>query len=201
MKMPLSRVEKYKKRKKERYFFYFQKGQIVPTYILKRTLIVSGLTVAVFTSSTIAFADTGLSQYLQKWYLEKLVSVEENLTNSVLTETENQKAQLLKNVREQTENSIKELQEYATKQEMEINKKVKEKMGEASKVIEDENQVDLNQSKKLLDQQAENKATNQESKNIETGPEKKDQHVKDETTNQNINTTEIKTGQEEIKKP
>ncbi|MEH7251217.1 hypothetical protein V7111_03740 [Neobacillus niacini] len=150
--MPLSRKDKYKTRKNQKRVF---NPRLNATNItIKRILLFVGLSIALFASTSIAFADTGLNQYLQKWYFEKLKSVEENLTNSVMTETENQKAQLLRQVREQTENSIKELHEYALKQEMEINQKVVEKMEEASKVIEEENQVDLQLSKDLINQQA-----------------------------------------------
>ncbi|WP_286228929.1 hypothetical protein [Neobacillus mesonae] len=145
--MHLSRVEKYKKKRKT----FFRNQDTDKKTPLKTYLLTGVLGTAIITSNSIAFANTDISQILQKWYFDKLTSVEESLSISVMAETNKQKAILLKRIREQTEKSIKEIQDYADKQEKKINKNVQEKMEEASKVIQDKNKTEVNTQKQLID--------------------------------------------------
>src|SRR5690349_8496942 len=136
--MHLSRSIKYKKNIK---------------LTLKGFMLTAGISAALITTNTIAFADTDVSQVLKRWYLEKLEIIEQKLQLSDQSKTTNQKAKLLKRIREQTQKTIIELQEYASKQEELMNQEVEGKMEEASKKFEEKNQVELEEQKKLIDQQ------------------------------------------------
>ncbi|MFK9093340.1 hypothetical protein [Bacillus salipaludis] len=162
--MRLSRVEKYKRRKKTSII-----GIKLNTSkrTIKGLLLTTSLGFALITTNSFAFAETDISTLLQKWYLEKLQTLEESLTISVKTETNNQKAILLERITEQTGVSIKELQNYAKNQETVINQRIKEKMEEASKAIQDKNKSEIETQKELINKQLEDTFINNENLNNE----------------------------------
>jgi ribosomal protein L7/L12 len=148
--MRLSRVNKYKKRDKS--FYSISKWEF--GIVLKRVIFTSTITGTALFSTTIAFADGGISEYLKRWYSERITEVEEHLTSSVEAEATNQKALLLKSVREQTELSIKEIQEYAASKQDTIKSNIEEKANETMDVIKFDLQADVEKTKKLIDEQA-----------------------------------------------
>jgi ribosomal protein L7/L12 len=150
--MRLSRVTKHKYKKRQ--IKVFPSIKSTSNNALKKVLITSAITSSFFLTSNIAFADVGLSDYLKKWYLDRLTEVEETLTFSVQTEATNQKALLLKSVREQTELSIKEIQEYAASKQHTIKSNIVDKANETIDAIELDLQADVEKTKKLIDEQA-----------------------------------------------
>ncbi|WP_059170865.1 hypothetical protein [Bacillus sp. FJAT-27445] len=149
--MQLSRMELYKNKNSTVY----KNRKAFKTNTLKIALLIPCLGITIVTSTSIAFADSGLKEYLTSWYLNKLVNIEESLTNSVITEANNQKAILLQKVREQTLSSIEDLQTYAKEKETLINDNIKKKADEVTKALENQNNIDLELRKNQIDKQTE----------------------------------------------
>jgi predicted ATP-binding protein involved in virulence len=164
--MQLSRVEKYKKRKF--YLLLYSKKKKT----LKVFTLTIGIGIALVTTNNLAFANTGISQILQKWYVEKLHSVEENLSDSILAETNNQKAVLLHSITDQTKDSIKELQKFAKEQENIINQRIKNKAEETAKVIQEKNTSEIEKQKELIKNNLEETLSAQDKtiKEVESAP-------------------------------
>jgi ribosomal protein L7/L12 len=148
--MRLSRVNKYKK--KDNSLYSISKWEF--GIVVKRVIFTSAITGTALFSTTMAFADGGISEYLKRWYSERVTEVEEHLTSSVEAEATNQKALLLKSVREQTELSIKEIQEYAASKQNTIKSNIEDKANETIDVIKFNLQADVEKTKKLIDEQA-----------------------------------------------
>jgi hypothetical protein len=187
--MRLSRVTKHKFKKKQ--IKGFSSIKSTSNNVLKRVLITSAITGSVFFTSNIAFADVGLSDYLKKWYLDRVTEVEETLTSSIETEATNQKAILLKQVREETEKSIAVIQQYAAETQSSIENNIKTTANETMEAIKSGIDADVEQTKQLIDEQAKiDSATNNSQDNgeeTETTPKENDSST-DELLNSNGNT-------------
>ncbi|CAG9607799.1 hypothetical protein [Pseudoneobacillus rhizosphaerae] len=150
--MRLSRVTKHKIKKKQ--IIVFSSIKSTSNNVLKRVLITTAITGSIFLTSNIAFADVGLSDYLKKWYLDRVTEVEETLTSSIETEATNQKAILLKQVREETEKSIAVIQQYAADTQSSIQANIEKKANETMEAIKSGIDADVEQTKQLIDEQA-----------------------------------------------
>jgi hypothetical protein len=150
--MRLSRITKHKLRKRQKRVFPFINSN--SNIDLKKVLITSAITSAFFLTSNIAFADVGFSDYLKKWYLDRVTEVEVTLTSSIETEATNQKAILLKQVREETEKSIVAIQQYAAEAQSSIKNNIETKATETMEAIKSGIDDDLEQTKKLIAEQA-----------------------------------------------
>jgi hypothetical protein len=150
--MRLSRVTKHKIKKKQ--IIVFSSINSTSNNVLKRVLITTAITGSIFLTTNIAFADVGLSDYLKKWYLDRVTEVEETLTSSIQTEATNQKAILLKQVREETEKSIAVIQQYATDTQNSIKNNIETKANETLEAIKSGIDADVEQTKQLIDEQA-----------------------------------------------
>jgi hypothetical protein len=150
--MRLSRVTKHKQKKRE--IKVFPSINSISTNALKKVLITSAITSAFFLTSNIAFADVGLSDYLKKWYLDRVSEVEETLTSTIQLEATNQKAILLKQVREETERSIAVIQQYAVETQNSIKSNIETKANETMEAIQSGIDADVEQTKLLIEEQA-----------------------------------------------
>jgi hypothetical protein len=170
--MRLSRITKHKNKKRQTNPLYSIKCNSNNT--LKTVLIISAITGSVLLSSNIAFADVGLSEYLKKWYLDRVTEVEETLTSSIKTEATNQKAILLKQVREETEKSIAVIQQYAIETQSSIKSNIETKANETLEAIQSGIDADVEQTKLLIEEQAkiDSEATNppEDDEETETTP-------------------------------
>jgi hypothetical protein len=151
--MSLSRVKKYKKIKRKMAIPQFF-SEYISKNMLKKFILSSTLVGTLSFISTVAYANMGISDYFKNWYLERLNDAENFLTSSIDTETTNQKANLLKQVREQTEKSVQELQEYAASKNSSINQNISKKAKETLDTIQAQNQSDVEIIKKQIDDQA-----------------------------------------------
>jgi hypothetical protein len=145
--MRLSRVEKYKKRKQQRATFFKDKAA------MKKVLVSYTIASAVLYSSSVVYAELGLSDHLRSWYQDRVSEVQGYLTSEVEAETNVQKAQLLRQVREQTEQSIAELQQYAVERKEALNNSIREKAKKTGDVIDSDNQQDVEDAKQRLDEE------------------------------------------------
>ncbi|MGD6875724.1 hypothetical protein [Bacillus infantis] len=145
--MRLSRVEKYKKRKQQRVTFFKDKAA------MKKVLVSYTVASAVLYSSSIVYAELGLSDHLRNWYQDRVSEVQGYLASEVVAETNVQKAQLLRQVREQTEHSIVELQQYAVERKEALNNSIREKAKKTGDVIDSDNQQDVEDAKQRLDEE------------------------------------------------
>jgi hypothetical protein len=188
--MRLSRVTKHKFKKKQ--IIVFSSIKSTSNNVLKRVLITTAITGSIFLSSNIAFADVGLSDYLKKWYLDRVTEVEETLTFSIETEATNQKAILLKQVREETEKSIAVIQQYAAETQNSIKNNIKTKANETMEAIKSGIDADVEQTKQLIDEQAKiDSATNNSQDNgeeTETTPKEENDPSTDELEDSNDDT-------------
>jgi hypothetical protein len=188
--MRLSRVTKHKFKKKQ--IIVFSSIKSTSNNVLKRVLITSAITGSIFLTSNIAFADVGLSDYLKKWYLDRVTEVEETLTSSIETEATNQKAFLLKQVREETEKSIAVIQQYAAETQSSIKNNIETKANETMEVIKSGIDADVEQTKQLIDEQAKvDSATNNSQDNGEkakTTPNEENDSSRDEIQDSTENT-------------
>jgi hypothetical protein len=188
--MRLSRVTKHKIKKKQ--IIIFSSIKSTSNNVLKRVLITSAITGSIFLTSNIAFADVGLSNYLKKWYLDRVTEVEETLTSSIVTEATNQKAFLLKQVREETEKSIAVIQQYAAETQSSIKNNIETKANETMEVIKSGIDADVEQTKQLIDEQAKvDSATNNSQDNGEkakTTPNEENDSSRDEIQDSTENT-------------
>jgi hypothetical protein len=150
--MRLSRVTKHKPKKRQ--IKVFPSINSISTNALKKVLITYAITGAFLLTSNIAFADVGLTDYLKKWYLDRVSEVEETLTSSIQSEATNQKAILLKQVREETEKSIAVIQQYATDTQNSIKNNIETKANETLEAIKSGIDADVEQTKQLIDEQA-----------------------------------------------
>jgi hypothetical protein len=179
--MRLSRVNKHKFKKTIKVFSSIKSNS---NDVLKRILITSAITGSVFFTSNIAFADVGLSDYLKKWYLDRVTEVEETLTSSIETEATNQKAILLKQVREETEKSIAVIQQYAAETQSSIKNNLETKANETMEAIKSGIDADVEQTKQLIDEQAKiDSETNNSQENgeeIESTPKEENDPSMDE---------------------
>jgi hypothetical protein len=166
--MRLSRVTKHKFKKRQIIVFSSIKG--TSNNVLKRVLITTAITGSIFLTSNIAFADVGLSDYLKKWYLNRVTEVEETLTSSIEMEATNQKAILLKQVREETEKSIAVIQQYAAETQSSIQANIEKKATETMEAIKSGIDADVEQTKLLIEEQAkiDSEATQSQEDNEET---------------------------------
>jgi hypothetical protein len=188
--MRLSRVTKHKFKKKQ--IIVFSSIKSTSNNVLKRVLITTAITGSIFLSSNIAFADVGLSDYLKKWYLDRVTEVEETLTFSIETEATNQKAILLKQVREETEKSIAVIQQYAADTQNSIKNNIKTKANETMEAIKSGIDADVEQTKQLIDEQAKiDSVTNNSQDNgeeTETTPKEENDPSTDELEDSNDDT-------------
>jgi ribosomal protein L7/L12 len=150
--MRLSRVNAHRNKKKQTSMFSFIIND--SHHVLKKLIFTSAITGTALFSTTMAFADGGISEYLKRWYSDRVTEVEEHLTSSLEAEATNQKAVLLKSVREQTELSIKEIQEYAASKQTTIKSNIVNKANETIDAIESDLHADIEKTKKLIDEQA-----------------------------------------------
>jgi hypothetical protein len=184
--MRLSRVRKHKNKKME-FSFYINEG-LGNQSSIKKLILSSALVGTALFSSSVAYADMGLSDYLKNWYLERLYDSETFLTSSIETETANQKASLLRQVREQTEQSVRELQEYAASKKSIIKQNIQDKAKETLEEIQTQNQLDVENVKNQIDEQAK---TEQQEPAIETETDQQEHQGKidDNATDSNPTTT------------
>lgn len=145
--MRLSRVKKYKKRKQQMATFFKDKAK------MKNVLVSYTIASSVLYSSSVVYAELGLSDHLRNWYQDRVNEVQEYLTSEVEAETNVQKAQLLRQVREQTEQSIVELQQYAAERKEALNNNIRERAKETGNVIGSVNQQDVEEVKQRLDEE------------------------------------------------
>jgi ribosomal protein L7/L12 len=150
--MRLSRVSTHKSKKKPATLFPIIKNDAHHLY--KKIIITSIITGTALFSTSYAFADGGLTEYLKRWYSERVSEVEVHLTTSIEAEATNQKALLLKEVREQTELSIQEIQDYAASKQTTIMSNIVNKANETKEAIASDIQADIDLTKKLIDEQA-----------------------------------------------
>jgi hypothetical protein len=188
--MRLSRATKHKFKKKQ--LIVFSSIKSPSNNVLKKVLITTAITGSTFFTSNIAFADVGLSDYLKNWYLDRVTEVEETLTSSIETEATNQKANLLKQVREETEKSIAVIQRYAADTQSSIQANIEKKANETMEAIKSGIDADVEQTKQLIDEQAKiDSATNNSQDNAEetktTSKEENDPFT-DELEDSNDNT-------------
>lgn len=158
--MMLSRVEKYKKKKKNP---------------MKKAIVTSTIACTALFSTTVVHADMGITESLKKWYMERVSEVENFLVSSAETEANQQKANLLKQVREQTEQSVKELQEYADQRRSEINANISEKSTDTSEILNAHIKEDVIETKESIDETLAAEKTDKEAKKEDKSVTQKDE--------------------------
>lgn len=188
--MRLSRINRHK-RSQKRY-----KTKITnsnrnnsPYNSIKKAILISTLTYSVFITQSVAYADSTISVYLKNWYLDRLHEIEQHLTTSIENEAMTQKAMVLKGVRVNAEESVKELQEYASSQKAAIDLQVQEKAKETVEIIKAKNKEDIASTKEQVkDELKADAADAQQDKNA--GEEVKDEEPKQPDTPDIIEETE-----------
>ncbi|MHC0037577.1 hypothetical protein [Pseudoneobacillus sp. C159] len=172
--MRLSRVKKYKTNKRRKNLLLAIQQD--PQKVLTKVIIASTITGTALFSTTIAFADSGFTGYLKRWYSERLAEVEEHLTTSIEVETTNQKAILLKKARVQTEQSIAEIQDYAASIQTSVKKNIETRAEETIEAIQSNLQSDMESTKKLIDESIPSATEDQ------NGPDdEKDQEIREKS--------------------
>ncbi|MDZ5473331.1 hypothetical protein SM124_16555 [Bacillus sp. 31A1R] len=151
--MRLSRVNKYRKKRRKKNYSIISKIKRQSKNPMKKLIISSTLIGTALCSTSVAYAQIGISDHIRNWYIERLSEVEEFLTTSIKTDATNQKANLLRQVREQTELSVKELQEYAADKRASISTNIERKAQETATIIDSQNQEDMQKAKENIDEQ------------------------------------------------
>jgi hypothetical protein len=175
--MYISRMEKYKKKNR------------IP---LKKAILTSTMVFTALFSTSVVYADMDITDSLTEWYSDRLSEVEAYLVSSVETEANNQKAELLKRVREQTEQSVIELKEYADQKENEINSRIEEKANETADMIDSKLKEDVEKTKELIDEAADAGIADKEPKKEEKSEmknKKEETESKDTPTEKSIEET------------
>ena len=130
-------------------------------------------------TSTIAIAEVNIEEKLKLWYLERLKTVESYLTESTSSEADLQKAELLRLIRKDTEDSVNEIKDYALSKEHEINNKIEAKMKETANKLNSDSEAELKKAKQEIDNDTSKKIEqiDKQEKNEETKPKEDEAKV------------------------
>ena len=191
--MRFLRINTYKNYRKAllKKFLSIKKERLSSKSKIKNILLALTIAGTALFSTSIAFADIKISDYLEKWYEDRLKETEEFLTATVEKNANQQKAALLKQVREQAEQSVKELQEYAVNQQQIYNENIKKKANETVNIIEEQNQNDVEKTKKRIEEQIHSENENETSgqKTTDAVPEE-NVNVENNPPTEELNKTE-----------
>lgn len=149
--MRLSRVNKHKlSQKRDKTKIANSNPNNFPYDSIKKAILISTITYTAFITQSTAYADSSISAYLKSWYLDRLHEIEQHLTTSVENEAMTQKALVLKGVRVNAEESVKELRDYASSKKAAIDIQVQEKAKETVEVIKAKNKEDIVSTKEQV---------------------------------------------------